>query len=322
MDGVSFMENPHSTPADECVLLYYKYVRIDDPRSFAGDHRALCRGLGLRGRIIVAEEGINGTVGGTDEAADTYRRALSEDPRFADMPFKLSRGAAGAFPKLSVKVRPEIVTLGANLPFDPKRDATGHLPPSEWKRVAEEDPEAVVFDVRNRYESDVGRFRGAVTPPIDHFRDLPRALEDYGHLRDKKILMYCTGGIRCEKASALFRRAGFREVYQLEGGIMNYERELAGREDLWEGDCFVFDNRVVLPMGTARGEPPAGTCAHSGRATHRYVNCIHNPCNRLFLVAEDLLAGSPDYRLCPDCLAAGLTAATADNKSRPTANGA
>ncbi|MEX2381848.1 MAG: rhodanese-related sulfurtransferase [Opitutales bacterium] len=310
------MENENTSFFEHLVLLYYKYVCIDDPEQFAKDQRALCRELGLKGRVIVAREGINGTVSGPDEAAEAYREALLQDPRFAGMPFKLSRGPANVFPKLSIKVRPEIVTLGVDLPFDPEEDSATHLPPSVWKRLAEEDPDAVVFDVRNDYESAVGRFRGAITPAMGNFRDLPEALKKYGHLRGKKILMYCTGGIRCEKASALFHREGFRDVYQLDGGIMNYEKNLGAGDDLWEGDCFVFDERVVLPMATARGKTPIGRCAHSGRPSCNYVNCVHNPCNRLFLAAKEILSDNPDYRLCPDCLASGLSAETAKNKSR------
>ncbi len=313
------MEAQAAAHSPHVVLLYYRYVRIEDPDAFARDHRAFCASLGLRGRIIVAEEGINGTVAGAPDATGSYRETLAKDPRFAGMPFKISRGTADTFPGLSIKVRPEIVTLGAALPFDPEIDPAAHLSPFEWKRLAETDPDAVIFDVRNDYESAVGRFRGAITPQIKNFRDLPAVLSDYGHLKDRKILMYCTGGIRCEKASSLFKRQGFREVYQLDGGIMNYEKEICDRDDLWEGDCFVFDNRVVLPMATARGKAPAGRCAHSGLPTSHYVNCIHNPCNRLFLVAESIVEDSPDHRLCPECLRKGLTSETADNKSRSLA---
>ena len=302
----------------EIVLLYYRYVRIEDPARFAAGHRALASRLGLTGRVIVAEEGINGTVAGCREATDAYRETLHGDPRFAGMAFKVSPGSGNTFPKLSVKVRPEIVTLGVPLPFDPEKDAAPHLSPAEWKRLAESDPDAVLFDARNDYESAVGRFRGAVTPPIGNFRELPGALADYEHLKNKKVLMYCTGGIRCEKASALLRGEGFREVYQLDGGIMNYARELGDGDDLWEGDCFVFDNRVVLPVATAAGKPPAGRCAHSGRPTSHYRNCLHNPCNRLFLVEETYLAETPAASLCPQCLENGLTPGTAINKSRET----
>lgn len=311
------MKDQEASQPDHLVLLYYKYVRIEDPGQFAEDHRALCRELGLKGRVIIAHEGINGTVSGAPESAAAYQDAIREDRRLKDMPFKISRSSADVFPKLSIKVRPEIVTLGVDLPFNPKEDSATHLPPMEWKRLAEEDPEAVVFDVRNDYESAVGRFRGAITPGIAHFRELPEALKNYTHLKDKKILMYCTGGIRCEKASALFQQEGFLDVYQLDGGIMNYEKETGAGDELWEGDCFVFDERVVLPIATARGKPPLGRCAHSGRPTNRYLNCIHNPCNRLFLAAEELPDDSPDYRLCPECLADGLTTETARNKSRP-----
>lgn len=307
------MENEH-----HIVLLYYRYVRIEDPGHFAAEQRALALRLGLTGRIIVAAEGINGTVAGSRDATDTYRATLAADPRFARMPFKVSEGSAGTFPKLSIKVRPEIVTLGAPLPFDPESDPAPHLSPSEWKHLAETDPDAVLFDARNTYESAVGRFRGAVTPQIGNFRELPEALEAYSHLKNKKILMYCTGGIRCEKASALLRHEGFREVYQLDGGIVNYEKEMGAADDLWEGDCFVFDNRVILPMATARGKPPVGRCAHSGRPTSHYLNCRHNPCNRLFLVEETYLAETPAARLCPQCLAHGLTPETAIHKSRET----
>ena len=300
------------------VLLYYRYVRIDDPERFATEHRRVALRLGLTGRIIVAEEGINGTVAGSRKATDAYRATLAADPRFADMPFKVSAGSARPFPKLSIRVRPEIVTLGLTLPFDPEHDAAPHLPPAEWKHLAESDPDAVLFDARNNYESAVGRFRGAITPPIGNFRELPDTLEAYSHLKKKKILMYCTGGIRCEKASALLRHEGFREVYQLDGGIMNYQKVIGTGDDLWEGDCFVFDNRVILPIATARGKPPVGRCAHSGRPTSHYLNCRHNPCNRLFLVEENHLAETPAARLCPHCLERGLTPETAINKSRET----
>ncbi len=301
---------------NQVVLLYYRYVRIEEPHRFAADHRRLALSLGLTGRIIVAEEGINGTVAGSVVAARAYREALRQDPRFAEMPCKESAGDVDTFPKLSIKVRSEIVTLGLPLPFDPARDSAPHLPPADWKRLAESDPDAVLFDARNDYESAVGRFRGAITPPIGNFRELPEAIDAYKHLKDKKILMYCTGGIRCEKASALLRQNGFREVYQLDGGIMNYARELGNEDELWEGDCFVFDNRLVLPIATAGGRPPAGRCAHSGRPTSHYRNCLHNPCNRLFLVEERFLDDNPQAQLCPQCLQSGLTLDSAVNKSR------
>jgi len=210
------------------VLLYYKYVRLSDAAAFADAHRTLCSSLGLLGRVLVAEEGINGTVAGEAAAIARYQTALRACPEFSDIVFKTSWAEAPPFRRLEVKVRSEIVTLGAGDELDPRRDPSDHLSPAEWKRMIEEE-DVVLFDVRNRYESEVGRFKGAITPSIEHFRELPRVLPDYEALKAKTVLMYCTGGIRCEKASALFRRAGFQRVFQLDGGIVSYAEHVRRR---------------------------------------------------------------------------------------------
>jgi len=288
------------------VLLYYKYVRIEDPESFVKSHRALCESLGLKGRILVAQEGINGTVIGEQEATQRYQETLQADPRFADMEFKISHGDASTFPKLMVKARSEIVTLGLEKDVDPNEDTGTHLSPEEWKQVLDkEKDDVIVFDARNRYESDVGYFEGAIKPDIENFRDLPQVVDEYAHLKDKKVLMYCTGGIRCEKASALFKERGFKDVYQLHGGIVSY-LEHVGR-DHWEGDCFVFDNRMVVPDKFALAENPVGVCEHTGARTRHMTNCLHVPCHRLFVVCDKALEAHPEYILCSRCLASGVT---------------
>ena len=287
------------------VLLYYKYVPISNPERFAAEHRALCSDLGLKGRVLVAAEGLNGTVCGRREAIEGYQRALWEDERFADLEFKVSEGRADTFPKLIVRVRPEIVTLKAGIPLEP--DLDNQLTPVDWKRAIEEDPEVVLIDVRNKYESAAGRFRNAIACDIENFRDLPGYVEKLGHLKKKRVLMYCTGGIRCEKASALFRKKGFERVEQLRGGIVTYQKEFGNEH--WLGECFVFDNRM-----TVRVEPGmelVGKCAHSGRITTRFVNCLHDPCHSLFLLHEDTERENPECRLCPDCLRGGLRLGTA-----------
>lgn len=297
------------------VLLFYKYVRLDEPAKFAAEHRELCRSLHLKGRVLVAHEGINGTLAGTEEQTGIYQKTILADARFADMEFKISTGDAATFPRLMIKVRPEIVTLGAAPDLDVARETGTYLSPAEWKRMVEEDPEVVLFDARNRYESDVGKFAGAITPPLENFRELPALVEQYAHLKDKKLLMYCTGGIRCEKASALFRRAGFEKVYQLHGGIMKYCDEFGDAH--WQGDCFVFDQRMTVPIASANGKPPIGRCAHTGRPTGNIINCLHDPCHRLFVVAAEAIVENPDYRLCPNCRGQGLTSATADYPGSP-----
>jgi UPF0176 protein len=297
------------------VILFYKYIAIADPESFAADQRALCAGLGLKGRLLIATEGINGTFAGPRDAIEAYKAALRADQRFTDIEFKTSEGDVHTFPKLAVKVRPEIVTLGAGVPLAP--DLDNHLSPAEWKRMIEEDPDIVLVDVRNRYESAAGKFENAVACDIENFRDLPGYLESLAELKERKVLMYCTGGIRCEKASALFRSKGFQNVFQLHGGIVTYQEQFGNEH--WLGECFVFDQRMTVKV--EKELVTIGRCAHTGRPTSRFVNCLHDLCHALFLLAEETELENPEMRLCPQCLAAGLTSATADYKGSPAREG-
>lgn len=305
LEGFCSMTEPYP------VLLFYKYVHIADPRALAESQRSLCASFDIKGRILIAEEGINGTVAGPQSGIDAYVENLRTDTRFADVEIKTSWGDVFTFPKLVVKVRPEIVTLGAGT--DLVAETHNQISAAEWKRIIEEDPDAVLVDVRNRYESDAGRFEGAIPCDIEHFRELPAFLEKLQPYRNKKVLMYCTGGVRCEKASALFRQNGFERVYQLHGGIVTYQQEFGNAH--WLGECFVFDNRMTVPV--SENITPFGRCKHSGRVTHRFVNCLHDPCHVLFLLAEETERERPETRLCPDCLAAGLTPQTADYVGSP-----
>ena len=292
------------------VILFYKYVALAEPESFAAAQREQCIALGLKGRILIAGEGINGTLAGSRAAVDEYVAALREDERFADIEMKVTEGNADTFPKLVVKVRPEIVTLGTG-PLTP--DQHNHLSPADWKRMIEEDPDVVVLDVRNRYESTAGKFANAIACDIGHFRELPAYVEQLAGLKDRKVLMYCTGGIRCEKASALLRSQGFANVFQLHGGIVTYQEQFGNEH--WLGECFVFDQRMTVRVDEAL--VPLGRCAHTGQPTNRFANCLHDPCHVLFLHAEETERANADTRLCPDCLARGLTSATADYKGSP-----
>ncbi|MFL6529977.1 MAG: rhodanese-related sulfurtransferase [Chthoniobacterales bacterium] len=287
------------------VILFYKYVPIAEPERFAAEQRALSVSLGLKGRILIASEGINGTVAGQTQAVNEYVSALRADDRFADIAIKVSHGDAATFPKLVVKVRAEIVTLGAG-PLEPDHD--NQLSPAMWKRMLEEDSHAVLLDVRNRYESDAGRFEGAVTCEIENFRELPAYVSKLEALKEKKVLMYCTGGIRCEKASALLRSRGFKEVYQLHGGIVTYQEQFGNEH--WQGECFVFDQRMTVRVD--EGLMQIGRCAHTGRATSRFVNCLHDPCHKLFILSEEAERENRDYRLCPECLTNGVRFETAE----------
>lgn len=293
------------------VILFYKYVALSEPETVAHAHRALCTDLGLKGRVLVATEGINGTLAGPRGAIDRYVAMLRTDERFTDIEIKESAGDESTFPKLSIKVRPEIVALGAGpLPAD----LDNHLTPGEWKQMIEEDPNIVLVDVRNRYESAAGKFANAVACDIEHFRELPAYLDQLSEYKDRKVLMYCTGGIRCEKASALFRSNGFSDVYQLHGGIVTYQEQFGNEH--WLGECFVFDQRMTVRVENSLVS--IGQCAHTGRPTNRFANCLHDPCHVLFLLAEETEQENPDTRLCLDCLRSGLTSDTADYKGSPS----
>jgi UPF0176 protein len=287
------------------VILFYKYVAIADAKTFAAEQRGLCGSLGLKGRVLIASEGINGTLAGRVEAVDRYIAVLRADARFADIEIKVSAGDAGTFPKLVVKVRSEIVTLNAGA-ITPDND--NQLSPAEWKRMLEENPDAVPLDIRNRFESDAGKFENAVVCDIEHFRELPQYVDRLQSLKDKTVLMYCTGGIRCEKASALFRSKGFKNVFQLHGGIAAYQEQFGNEH--WQGECFVFDQRMTVRV--EEGLVQVGRCAHTGRATSRFVNCLHDPCHKLFILSAEAEAENRNHKLCPECLAAGIIFETAE----------
>jgi UPF0176 protein len=287
------------------VILFYKYVRVVEPENFAQAQRSLCSSLGLKGRVLIAAEGINGTLAGPVDCINEYVTQLHADPRFADVAIKVTHGDEGTFPKLVVKARREIVTLGVE-EITPSQE--NQLSPAEWKQMMETDPEVVLLDVRNRFESDAGRFEGAVVCEIENFRDLPAYVEKLEELKSKKILMYCTGGIRCERASALLRSRGFEHVFQLHGGIVTYQEQFGNEH--WRGECFVFDQRMTVRVD--EGLVQIGRCAHTARATSRFVNCLHDPCHKLFLLSEEAEQENRDHQLCPECLAAGITFATAE----------
>lgn len=261
------------------ILLYYKYVTIADPARLLHDQKALCNRLHLKGRIIVAHEGINGTVAGTAEATQAYQEAMHALPEFADMEFKLGEDENQVFPKMSIKLRNEIVTLQAPIAIDMNQTGT-YLEPDEMHELLSSGEEIVVVDARNNYESKIGRFKNAITPDIDNFRDWPQAVSELEHLKDKKVVTYCTGGIRCEKASAYLRQQGFKHVYQLHGGIIKYIEKHP--EFGFDGHCYVFDGRISVKAN----DNIITNCEYCGIKTAHYPNCTDNICHRQFICCE------------------------------------
>ena len=256
------------------VLLYYCYTPIENPEQFREEHHRLCLELGLLGRIIVAAEGLNGTVSGTRESCARYMAAVKADSRFAALEFKIDDVPAHTFQKLHVRVKPEIVhsSLRHVRPYE----KTGqHLSPEEFRALKDRD-DVVVVDVRSDYEYNLGRFKNAVTLDMENFRDFPERVARLKEFKDKKILTYCTGGVKCEKASAFLLEQGFENVYQLHGGIIKYGIE-AGGED-FDGQCYVFDNRVAVAVN--RVNPTViSRCQPCQQPSNRLVNCANPHCN-------------------------------------------
>jgi UPF0176 protein len=260
------------------VLLYYRYVNVPDPEGERKWMLELGNRLGLKGRILIGQEGINGTVSGTAESTNAYIEAMNLHPLFAHLEYKIDSSDTLPFPRLRVKVREEIVTLGVDV--DPTQTAP-KLSPVEFDAMMQ-DPSVVLFDARNHYESAIGKFRGAITSDVDLFKDLPAALDKFQDLKDKTVVTYCTGGIRCEKASALMKQQGFKNIYQLDGGIIKYGQTFPN--GAFEGECFVFDGRMKVAF---KDNPEIMGRCHICRApTNSYINCAYKPCNQLVLACD------------------------------------
>lgn len=269
------------------VLLYYAFVPISDPDEFARQHRELCNDLELKGRILVATDGINGTVSGTIDACDKYREIMGQDKRFASMPFKIDEVAGHTFRKMFVRVKEELVTFRADQPCDPTVQSGQRLSPSQWHERIERG-DAIVLDGRTDYEYDVGHFRGAIRPSVDSFRDFPSWIrENLSNDKDKPILTYCTGGIRCELLTSFMLSEGFKDVYQLDGGIVTYGKDPETKGALWDGLCYVFDERITVPINHTDDRRVVGTCYHCGIPAEVYDNCVNEMCNRQHLACEE-----------------------------------
>lgn len=273
------------------VILFYKFVSLPDPQITMLWQRELCAGLGLKGRIILSPHGINGTLGGDIENLRKYKRAMNTSGTFRGIQYKWSDGEGEEFPRLSVKVRDELVSF--KKPDEIKVNENGvigggkHLKPTALhKLVKERGDDVVFFDGRNAYEAKVGRFKNAVVPDTTTTRDFVSEIESgkYDGIKDKPVVTYCTGGIRCEVLSLLMKNRGFKEVYQMDGGIVKYG-EKYGDEGLWEGSLYIFDGRMNHRFSDKSKD--IGQCVHCAGKTSNFENCADVSCNRLVLICED-----------------------------------
>ncbi|WP_195228630.1 oxygen-dependent tRNA uridine(34) hydroxylase TrhO [Lactococcus lactis] len=271
---------------DYRVLLYYQYVPIEDGETFAQKHLADCKELGLKGRILVADEGINGTVSGTIKQTNAYMELMKNDPRFSSTIFKIDEAEQNAFKKMHVRYRPELVNLSLEDDVNPLELTGAYLDPKEF-REAMLDENTVVIDARNDYEFDLGHFRGAIRPEIRSFRELPQWIRDNKEqFMEKRVLTYCTGGIRCEKFSGWLVREGFKDVGQLHGGIATYGKDPEVQGDLWDGQMYVFDSRIAVPINQ-KEHVIVGRDWFDGSPCERYINCGNPECNRQMLASEE-----------------------------------
>jgi UPF0176 protein len=251
------------------VILFYAFVDIAQPEAVRDAQRALCEKLGLKGRILIAGEGINGTLEGTEEAIEAYKAAMHEGVLFKDMLFKESEGTGDAFRRLEVKVRDEIVTLEAGR-FDVKKETAPEMTADELQALYERDEDFVVLDLRNDYEIEAGYFEKTEHPNMRNFRELPEKIEAISHLKKKKVVAVCTGGIRCEKATCLLKKEGFEEIYQLKDGIHTYMQKYPGQH--FKGTLFVFDNRMTTDVVEVPGREIVGRCAFCGAQSEDFYS--------------------------------------------------
>jgi len=261
----------------------YKFEPLQNPVDLVRMYQQKCDELKLKGTMLISKNGINFSLSGTKEATDTIINFLEEDDRFLNIPLKVTYSETQPFRRMKVRLKKEIISLGRK-DINPRELTGERISPQDLKSLLDNKEDVLVLDTRNEYETRVGKFENAIDLNLDTFRDFPKAIESLPEeYKDKQIVMYCTGGIRCEKASAVMMKAGFADVKQLEGGVLDYFKETGGA--YWEGDCFVFDERVALDTELNETD---------------YIYC--------YICREPLSAeekASPDFKInehCPYCI--------------------
>ena len=276
------------------VLLFYCYTKIDEPFKFRRDHFRFCVKNNIVGRIIISDEGINGTISGKENDCVNYITEINRQKIFNDIEFKIDSADKNVFKKINVRIKNEIVNSGIkNKKIIEKRG--DYIEPSQFKSILEQQTEDIcILDVRSRYEYEIGKFKNAVTLDINNFREFPDAIDEINRKvsKEKKIITYCTGGVKCEKASAFLIKNGYENVYQLHGGIIKYSIEEGGKD--FEGKCYVFDNRIVKDVNNINPKV-IGKCYITGKKADRMVNCANAKCNRHFPLSS---IGAKIYKGC------------------------
>jgi len=269
-----------------CIIAFYCYAFIENPKREMKRQKRFLEDLDAKARIYVANNGINAQISLSKEDAPIYMEWLKSDPQFASVHFKIDPYHEHAFPRITVKYREQLVALDQ---MPDLKNGGEHISPEKWEKMLQErDENTLLVDVRNEYESKIGHFEGAECPPLKTFRQFPEYAEQLAKTKDPKktkVMMYCTGGIRCETYSALLKEKGFEQVYQLEGGVIHYGHQMGNKR--WKGKLFVFDDRLSAPISEDEHEL-ISTCSFCEKKSDAYYNCANMDCNELYLS-------------CPDC---------------------
>jgi UPF0176 protein len=267
------------------VLAFYCFTPIQQPHEEVAKHHEFFKTRDIRSRIYISHQGINAQMSAEEKDAQAYMEWVRQDPRFSDIDFKVHHYHEHVFPRATVKFRSQLVALDHDA--DP-REGGAHVSPAEWKKMLEEmDEDVILLDVRNDYEWKIGHFEGAIKPELDMFRKFPEYAKKLSQERSPektKVMMYCTGGIRCELYSALMKKEGFKHVYQLDGGVIKYG--LQEGNSLWKGKLFVFDDRLAVPIDEEDSSDVISSCHHCGKPCDVYYNCANMDCNELFLCCQ------------------------------------
>lgn len=268
------------------VILYYHYTKLNELETFRNIHQEFCDRHNLLGRIYVASEGINGTLSGLKDDVLAYMEYLKNDQRFEEIVFKVDEADKHAFKKMHVRVKNELVNLSLETDINPKKLTGEYVEPRDFY-LRMQDPHTIVLDARNDYEHQIGHFRGAIRPNIRNFRELPDWIkENESLLKDKKILTYCTGGIRCEKLSGWLKAEGYNDVGQLKGGIITYGKDEVAQGQLWDGQCYVFDERLKVNINRVESVV-VGRDHFDGTPCERQINCANPECNKQILASQE-----------------------------------
>jgi UPF0176 protein len=268
-----------------CIILFYNYISIKNPEELKKSHFYECKKLNLLGRIIVSSEGINGTLSGLSKNIDKYIEILKKNKYFKNIDIKKTKYKKNVFKKLSVKLRKEIVSLKLKENIFPNNKKKYYLEPKKFYKYLQKE-NVFILDVRNDYEYNLGHFKNAINPNIKNFRDLPNWIEKkISIFKNKKILIYCTGGVRCEKISSFLKQKGINEVYQLKGGIIKYSQDKDIQGDLFYGKMYVFDQRISMKVNY-KEDIIVGKDYFDKTPCERYINCNNPKCNKQILCSE------------------------------------